>query len=95
MSGHNGNRQNAVAFVSRIPQFQSDLSLLDGYLESLGAYQLGRLVPFLKETELLFIEPTLAGGNAYQTGNAFQQLTPADIPLFVRDIENGEYDAYL
>jgi len=66
---------------------------LDEFLSSLGAYQVEGLVPFLKKTNLLFIEPTLSG-YACQTGSLFCQLGPADIPLFVADIKNGKYDAY-
>jgi len=93
MNENNRNKQNALTFVSRIPEFQSQLSLVDEFLASLGVYQEKGLIPFLRETELLFIEPAV-GGRAWSLGSTFRQLSPADIPLFIEDIKSGDYDAY-
>jgi len=90
----NNYKQNAIVFVSKIPEFQRNLALLDNFLESLDYDQQQKLLRFLNETELLYTEETLSGDYTNKTGILFNQLTVSDIPLFINDLKNGKYDVY-
>ena len=89
------NKQNAISFVSRIPDFKRNLSLIDNFLSNLDENQLQRLKFFLGKTELLFLEQTLTGDYSCKTGILFNQLNVTDIPILINDIKNGKYDHYL
>ena len=95
MNEYNQSKQNAMAFVSKIPDFQKNLGLLDNFLETIEINQLSRLKYFLGMTQLLFMEQNLSGGYSCKTGIMFNKLTVSEIHIFIEDIQNGKYDTFL
>jgi len=95
MESFSQSKQNAINFVSRIPDFKKDLSLMDNFLSNLDENQLQKLKYFLENTKLLLMEQTLDGGYSCKTGIFFNQLNVTDIPIFINDIKDGKYDLYL
>jgi hypothetical protein len=95
MNDYSRNKQNAINFVFKIPDFQKNMTLINNFLENLDNDQLEGLKYFLKMTDLLFMEESVAGNFLCQTGVVFNQLNDSDIPIFISDIKNGKYDEYL
>ncbi|MCL1991426.1 MAG: hypothetical protein FWG66_00560 [Spirochaetes bacterium] len=85
------NQKNAIAFVSKIPEFQRNLALLQDFLGSIENHQLKALLNFLSKTELLFTEQSVAGTYSIKTGIAFDKMTAAGISSLIKDIEEGKY----
>lgn len=88
-------KQNAINFVSKIPEFKNNLALMDNFLGNLASDQQQKLLYFLEKTELLFAEESLSGDYSCKTGIYFNRMTNSEIPLLINDIQNGKYDSYL
>ena len=94
MNYYDKYKQYVIEFVSKIPEFKRDLSLINDFLGKLDDDALKKMLNFLKNMELLFTEETVSGDYSCQTGVLFEQLNSVNISSFIDDLKNGKYDVY-
>jgi hypothetical protein len=89
---HSRIKNDAIEFVSKMPEFKQNPKKVGEYFDILGNYRSLQLNLFFEKTGILKLIKNMAGGLSIK-GSQISVMSDDDVRLVLENIKNGDYDS--